>query len=78
MDEVRPQPSRDSGSLRAEGILNVLVEDGFSVTFASTLSGFQYTEPLYAAQMRSAMPPEAVCVCPASTFSQGSLRHEDI
>ena len=33
--------------------MNVLVEDGFSVTFASTLSGFLYTEPLYAAQMRS-------------------------
>ena len=52
MDGVRPQPSRDSGSLRAEGILKLLMEEGFSVTFASTITGYPYTEPLYAAQMR--------------------------
>ena len=52
VDGALPQPSRDSGSLRAVGILKVLVEEGFSVTFASTLVDYPYTEPLHATQMR--------------------------
>jgi hypothetical protein len=48
VDDIVPEPDRDSGSIRTMWILRVLVEEGYDVTFQPSVT----RDPQYAQQLR--------------------------
>jgi hypothetical protein len=48
VDDIVPEPDRDSGSIRTSWILRVLVEEGYDVTFQPSVT----REPRYTQQLR--------------------------
>ena len=78
MEEGWPQPDRDAGSLRLDGIFRILLEEGYSITYGTT-SHFSYTQPLYQTQMRCLTGYAIILQCRQWRFRHScGLQHKAI